>query len=168
MKKIILFGAASFALLSLVACSDNSSESKSNTETSTTEQASKPDNSKFNEIIKELKKDLDKDNEGLVDIKITNDAIDENFDKGHTIIDVIASETSAKNIKPMLDAINSGEATDNEKLGIQAIRQEISDTAKKLPDNTTQINFSLPIDSDNSQLVAASTKTKDIIHVIVD
>ena len=170
MKKLVLLGVTVLGITSLAACSSNSSKTTNSksTEKSSSVAVKKVDNSKFDTIVNELKKDFDKDNEGLITTKIENDVIDSDFPKGHTIIKVMTTNKSTDNIKNMLDAINGNTATDSQKLGIQAIRQEVSDVAKKLPDNTTEINFGYAIDSDNTQLVAASTKVKDIIPIVVN
>ncbi|WP_019299718.1 hypothetical protein [Lactococcus garvieae] len=159
MKKIFLFGATTLALFSLVACSSNS-ESKESGNIQKTEQ-SKVDNSKFDKATANLKSQLDENNEGEWEYKTTNNVTNEYITDG-TLIEIRPkTEEGKKNLKKIYDDSQTGEL--DKQVAILAIQQIISEAAKDLPDDNSEITLGYDIDSDNSALLAASTKTKDII-----
>lgn len=167
MKKLALIGVTILTAVSLAACSNKASENTSSKE-STSKSSSitkeeKIDNSKFNSVISDLKSQLDPKNEGGWDYKITNDVTNENISKGTTIEVRPTEKAGADNLKKIYDDANSGN-TDSQaaKLALQKI---ISDSAKKLPDNNSEITLGYSTDADSSVLLAASTKTKDIISL---
>lgn len=161
MKKLTLIGVTILTALSLAACSNKTSENTNSKEStsklSPITKEGKTDNSKFNSVISDIKSQLDPKSEGGWNYKITNEYIS----KG-TIIEVSPTyKSGAENLKKIYDDANSGN-TDSQvaKLALQKI---ISDTAKKLPDDNSEITLGYSIDSDNSVLLAASTKEKDIM-----
>ena len=165
MRKLTLIGVTILIVLSLAACSNKTSENtiskESTSKLSPITKEEKTDNSKFNSVISDIKSQLDPKSEGGWNYKITNDVTNEYISKG-TIIEVRPTyKSGAENLKKIYDDANSGN-TDSQvaKLALQNI---ISDTAKKLPDDNSEITLGYSIDSDNSVLLAASTKEKDII-----
>lgn len=166
MKKLILTGVALLTVISLVACSNKNSENSSSKEptskSSSVIQKEKVDNSKYNPAISELKSKIDPENKGGWDYKITNDVSNEVF-SGGTAISVTPTEQSGiDNLKKIY-----GESGSSEDAGAQvaklALQQAVSNAAKKLPDENSEITLGYPTGSDNSVLLAASTKSKDII-----
>lgn len=157
------------AVLILGGCSQKATSSKNNSDN--TKQSSSSSSSKasnYSALVKDLKTTFDKDNEGLVKVVVTSDVTDDTSNVKHTVIDVMTSGEGTTNIKVLQDALNDGSATDDQKLAIQGIRQEISDEAKKLDNDHDVLMFSYPIDADNSYTIAESMKTKDIIPIVVN
>lgn len=159
MKKIFLLGATTLALFSLAACSSNS-ESKESGNPQKTEQP-KVDNSKFDKATTNLKSQLDKENGGEWEYETINNVTDEYITDG-TVIEIRPkTEEGKKNLKKIYDDSQTGEL--DKQVAILAIQQIVSEAAKDLPDDNSEITLGYDIDSDNSALLAASTKTKDII-----
>lgn len=163
MKKIIFLGATTIALLSLSACTSNSTKSSgtsSKTEQSTAKQQ-KIDNSKYDKVVSHLKSQLDTDNEQGWEYKITNDVTNENITNG-TLIEVRPkTQEGADNLKKIYEESQSDDTSNQ--VGILGLQQIVSESAKELPDNNSEITLGYDTDSNNSVLLAASTKTKDII-----
>ena len=64
-----------------------------------------------------------------------------------------------------MDAVYSNTATTEQNNAITLLRMTISELAKKLPDDTTVINFGYEVSADQYDLIAKSSKTQDIIPV---
>lgn len=166
MKKLLLTGVALLTVISLVACSnknsENSSSKESTSKSSSVIQKEKVDNSKYNPAISELKSKIDPENKGGWDYKITNDVSNEVFSGGTTISITPTEQSGIDNLKKIY-----GESGSSEDAGAQvaklALQQAVSNAAKKLPDENSEITLGYPTGSDNSVLLAASTKSKDII-----
>lgn len=164
MKKIVLFSALSLALFGLAACSSSSEKTSEKQEAQSV--VKKSDDSQYDGVVKELKALLDKNNNGAVNITIRHDVVDGDFPDGHTVIAAVtATESGTQMMKELVEAKDSNTATDDQVLTIQALRQSISDIAKKLPNDSDEIDFGYEIAADQTMLVAASTKTKDIIPI---
>ncbi|WP_285009417.1 hypothetical protein [Lactococcus formosensis] len=159
MKRIFLVGATALALFSLAACSSDS-ESKDSGSNPKTEQ-SKVDNSKFDKATTNLKSQLDKENEGEWKYETINNVTNEYINDG-TVIEIRPkTEEGKKNLKKIYDDSQTGEL--DKQIAILAIQQIVSEAAKDLPDDNSEITLGYDEDGDNSVLLAASTKTKDII-----
>lgn len=166
MKKLLLTGVALLAVISLVACSNKNSENASSKEStsksSSVIQKEKVDNSKYNPAISELKSKIDPENKGGWDYKITNDVSNEVFSGGTTISVTPTEQSGIDNLKKIY-----GESGSSEDAGAQiaklALQQAVSNASKELPDENSEITLGYPTGSDNSVLLAASTKSKDII-----
>ena len=103
-KKILL---CSLAILSLVACSNNQSTSKDNTEqpkteqknTTSTDTKAKVDNSKYDELISEIKSKLDPESTGAISVKIQNNVIDSDSSEPHDTIMILITGTAKDKAK---------------------------------------------------------------------
>lgn len=165
MKKGLILGATTIALLSLSACSSksqstSSSSSSQSSSSSSSSSVKKIDNSKFEALVTELKAQLDPKNEGGFNFEIQNDIKDENVNGGTLIFVSGKTETENKNLKKAFDTANLGD--EGAKLAKYALQKVVSDVAKKLPDNNSGIKLGAK-DGSNSYLLAYSLKSKDVI-----
>ncbi|WP_367006474.1 hypothetical protein ABZ559_11270 [Streptococcus sp. ZY19097] len=171
MKKVTLGTITLLSILTLAACSSNkestttSSKEKTEQSSSTTQSKTKVDNSKYNDTIKEIKEKLDPDNTGGVTVEIENNVTDSEYPDGHNIIRVLLTGESQKAAKEALDAVYSNTATTDQSNTITLFRMTISELAKNLPDDTTTIDFGYEQSADQYDLIAKSSKTKDVIPV---
>ena len=151
----------------LAACSANTTESKNDTASSaetTTAQSSTTtssvDNSKYDAIVDELTSSFGKEN---VEVKIENNVADSEFPDGHNIIRVLVTGEAKELAQTNLAAVYSNTATTDQNNYIYLIRLQVSETAKKLPDDTTTISFGYATGANQYDVIALSSKTKDII-----
>ncbi|MDG6110951.1 hypothetical protein [Lactococcus formosensis] len=159
MKKIFLLGATTLVLFSLAACSSNS-ESKDSESNPKTEQ-SKVDNSKFDKATENLQSQLENEGSKEWEYKTINNVTNENITNG-TLIEIRPKTDEGKNsLKKIYEDSQTGKI-DNQ-IAILAIQQIVSEAAKDLPDDNSEITLGYDEDNDNSVLLAASTRTKDII-----
>lgn len=169
MKKIVLRGVMLLSAAVLAACSANTAESKNDTassaETATAHVSSSTttssvDNSKYDAIVDELTSSFGKEN---VEVKIENNVADSDFPDGHNIIRVLVTGEAKELAQTNLAAVYSNNATTDQNNYIYLIRSQISETAKKLPDATTTISFGYATGANQYDVIALSSKTKDII-----
>ncbi|MGT2682952.1 hypothetical protein [Streptococcus porci] len=171
MKKSLLTTVALLSVITLAACSSSKTETSKSSENQTTQTetttAAKPqvDNSKYEAIVSEIKSTLDPENSGELTVEIENDVVDSEYPDGHNIIRVLLTGDSQKSAKEALDAVYSNSASTEQSNAITLLRMTISDLAKKLPDDTTVIDFGYEQSADQYDLIAKSSKTKDVIPV---
>lgn len=170
MKRIITGTITLLSVVTLVACSRSNKEttistSKAQTTQSETTTEVKVDNSQYDSVVAEIKSVLDQNNTGEVTVEIKNNVIDSEYPDGHNIIQVLLTGESQKSTKEALDAVYSNTATTEQNNAITLLRMTISELAKKLPDDTTVINFGYEVSADQYDLIAKSSKTQDIIPV---
>ncbi len=143
MKKLLSTSAILLSATVLVACSNNQSTTKDSSEQPKTEQKNttstnvktKVDNSKYDNLISEIKSKLDPESTGAISVKIQNNVID------------------------------SDSATTNQQNAITVFRMSISEFAKKLPDDNTTLSLGYEKSADQYDLIAKSSKQKDFIPV---
>ena len=143
MKKLLSTSAILLSATVLVACSNNQSTTKDSSEQPKTEQKNttstnvktKVDNSKYDNLISEIKSKLDPESSGAISVKIQNNVID------------------------------SDSATTNQQNAITVFRMSISEFAKKLPDDNTTLSLGYEKSADQYDLIAKSSKQKDFIPV---
>ena len=170
MKRIITGTITLLSVVTLVACSQSNKETTTSTSKAQTTQSEtttevKVDNSQYDSVVAEIKSALDPNNTGEVTVEIKNNVIDSEYPDGHNIIQVLLTGESQKSAKEALDAVYSSTATTEQSNAITLLRMTISELAKKLPDDTTVINFGYEISADQYDLIAKSSKTQDIIPV---
>ena len=173
MKKALITSAILLSTTVLVACSNNQSTSKNNTEQPKTEQKNttstntkaKVDNSKYDNLISEIKSKLDPESTGAISVKIKNDVIDSDSSEPHDTIMILLTGTAKDSAKESLDAVNSNSATTDQNNAITLIRMTVSEYAKKLPDDNTTLSLGYEKSADQYDLIAKSSKQKDIIPV---
>ena len=173
MKKALITSAILLSTTVLVACSNNQSTSKNNTEQPKTEQKNttstntkaKVDNSKYDDLISEIKSKLDPESTGAISVKIQNNVIDSDSSEPHDTIMILLTGTAKDSAKESLDAVNSNSATTDQNNAITLIRMSISEFAKKLPDDNTTLSLGYEKSADQYDLIAKSSKQKDIIPV---
>lgn len=173
MKKLLTTSAILLTATVLVACSSNQSTTKDSSEQPKTEQKtttstntkSKVDNSKYDELISEIKSKLDPESTGAISVKIQNDVIDSDSSEPHDTIMILLTGTAKNSAKEALDAVNSNSATTDQNNAITLIRMSISEFAKKLPDDNTTLSLGYEKSADQYDLIAKSSKQKDIIPV---
>ena len=173
MKKLLSTSAILLSATVLVACSNNQSTIKDSSEQPKTEQKNttstntkaKVDNSKYDNLISEIKSKLDPESTGAISVKIKNDVIDSDSSEPHDTIMILLTGTAKDSAKESLDAVNSNSATTDQNNAITLIRMSISEFAKKLPDDNTTLSLGYEKSADQYDLIAKSSKQKDIIPV---
>lgn len=173
MKKLLSTSVILLSATVLVACSNNQSATKDSSEQPKTEQKNttstntkaKVDNSKYDNLISEIKSKLDPESTGAISVKIKNDVIDSDSSEPHDTIMILLTGTAKDSAKEALDAVNSNSATTDQNNAITLIRMSISEFAKKLPDDNTTLSLGYEKYADQYDLIAKSSKQKDIIPV---
>ena len=173
MKKLLTTSAILLSATVLVACSNNQSDTKDSSEqpkieqknTTSTNTKAKVDNSKYDDLISEIKSKLDPESTGAISVKIKNDVIDSDSSEPHDTIMILLTGTAKDSAKESLDAVNSNSATNDQNNAITLIRMSISEFAKKLPDDNTTLSLGYEKSADQYNLIAKSSKQKDIIPV---
>ena len=173
MKKLLTTTTILLSATALVACSNNQSISKGSSEqpkteqknTTSTDTKSKVDNSKYDELISEIKSKLDPESTGAINVKIQNNVIDSDSSEPHDTIMILLTGTAKDSAKKSLDAVNSNSATTDQNNAITLIRMTVSEYAKKLPDDNTTLSLGYEKSADQYDLIAKSSKQKDIIPV---
>ena len=173
MKKLLTTTTILLSATALVACSNNQSTSKDNTEqpkteqknTTSTDTKAKVDNSKYDELISEIKSKLDPESTGAISVKIQNNVIDSDSSEPHDTIMILITGTAKDKAKEALGAVQSNSATTDQKNAITLLRMSISEFAKKLPDENTTLSLGYEKSADQYDLIAKSSKQKDIIPV---
>ncbi|WP_070043597.1 hypothetical protein [Streptococcus agalactiae] len=167
MKKASLL--APLMLLTLTACSQSTSinhqDKPKEPKTEQTQTSKTIDNSKYNDVIKQIKKGIDPDDTGMFTVEVQNNLVDSDFPKGHNVIKVLLVGDAKTEGKKYLDAINSNTATTEQSDIINMFRTTVSDCAKNLPDDTTTIDFGYEIADNQYELIAKSSKVKDYIEI---
>lgn len=173
MKKLLSTSAILLSATVLVACSNNQSTTKDSSEqpkteqknTTSTDTKAKVDNSKYDELISEIKSKLDPESTGAINVKIQNNVIDSDSSEPHDTIMILLTGTAKDSAKKALDAVDSNSATTDQNNAITLIRMTISEYAKKLPDDNTTLSLGYEKSADQYDLIAKSSKQKDIIPV---
>ena len=173
MKKLLTTTTILLSATALVACSNNQSTSKDNTEqpkteqknTTSTDPKAKVDNSKYDELISEIKSKLDPESTGAISVKIQNNVTDSASSEPHDTIMILITGTAKDKAKEALDAVQSNSATTDQKNAITLLRMSISEFAKKLPDENATLSLGYEKSADQYDLIAKSSKQKDIIPV---
>ena len=173
MKKLLTTSAVLLTASILVACSNNQPTSKDNTEqpkteqqnTTSTDTKAKVDNSKYDDLISEIKSKSDPESTGAISVKIQNNVINSDSSEPHDTIMILLTGTAKNSAKEALDAVNSNSATTDQNNAITLIRMSISEFAKKLPDDNTTLSLGYEKSADQYNLIAKSSKQKDIIPV---
>lgn len=173
MKKLLTTTTILLSATVLVACSNNQSTSKDNTEqpkteqknTTSTDTKAKVDNSKYDELISEIKSKLDPESTGAISVKIQNNVIDSDSSEPHDTIMILITGTAKDKGKEALGAVQSNSATTDQKNAITLLRMSISEFAKKLPDENATLSLGYEKSADQYDLIAKSSKQKDIIPV---
>ena len=173
MKKLLTTTTILLSATVLVACSNNQSTSKDNTEqpkteqknTTSTDTKAKVDNSKYDELISEIKSKLDPESTGAISVKIQNNVIDSDSSEPHDTIMILITGTAKDKAKEALGAVQSNSATTDQKNAITLLRMSISEFAKKLPDENATLSLGYEKSADQYDLIAKSSKQKDIIPI---
>ena len=173
MKKLLTTSAILLSATVLVACSNNQSATKDSSEKPKTEQKNttstntkaKVDNSKYDNLISEIKSKLDPESTGAISVKIQNNVINSDSSEPHDTIMILLTGTAKDSAKESLDAVYSNSATTDQNNAITLIRMSISEFAKKLPDDNTTLSLGYEKSADQYNLIAKSSKQKDIIPV---
>jgi hypothetical protein len=173
MKKLLTTTTILLSATVLVACSNNQSTSKDNTEqpkteqknTTSTDTKTKVDNSKYDELISEIKSKLDPESTGAISVKIQNNVTDSTSSEPHDTIMILITGTAKDKAKEALGAVQSNSATTDQKNAITLLRMSISEFAKKLPDENATLSLGYEKSADQYDLIAKSSKQKDIIPV---
>ena len=173
MKKLLSTSAILLSATVLVACSNNQSATQNSSEqpkmeqknTTSTNTKTKGDNSKYDNLISEIKSKLDPESTGAISVKIQNNVIDSDSSEPHDTIMILLTGTTKDSAKEALDAVNSNSATTDQNNAITLIRMSISEFAKKLPDDNTTLSLGYEKSADQYDLIAKSSKQKDIIPV---
>ncbi|OFK75495.1 hypothetical protein HMPREF2805_00270 [Streptococcus sp. HMSC034E03] len=173
MKKLLTTTTILLSATALVACSNNQSTSKDNTEqpkteqknTTSTDTKAKVDNSKYDELISEIKSKLDPESTGAISVKIQNNVIDSDSSEPHDTIMILITGTAKDKAKEALGAVQSNSATTDQKNAITLLRMSISEFAKKLPDENATLSLGYEKSADQYDLIAKSSKQKDIIPI---
>ena len=173
MKKLLSTSAILLSATVLVACSNNQSATQNSSEqpkmeqknTTSTNTKTKVDNSKYDNLISEIKSKLDPESTGAISVKIQNNVIDSDSSEPHDTIMILLTGTTKDSAKEALDAVNSNSATTDQNNAITLIRMSISEFAKKLPDDNTTLSLGYEKSADQYDLIAKSSKQKDFIPI---
>ena len=174
MKKSLIASTVLLATaFTLVACTSKQSATKGSSEepkteqknTTSTDTKAKADNSKYDELISEIKSKLDPESTGAINVKIQNNVVDSDSSEPHDTIMILLTGTAKDSAKKALDAVNSNSATTDQNNAITLIRMTVSEYAKKLPDDNTTLSLGYEKSADQYDLIAKSSKQKDIIPV---
>jgi len=173
MKKLLSTSAILLSATVLVACSNNQSATKDSSgkakaeqkNTTSTNTKAKVDNSKYDELISEIKSKLDPESTGAISAKIQNNVIDSDSSEPHDTIMILITGTAKDKAKETLGAVQSNSATTDQKNAITLLRMSISEFAKKLPDENATLSLGYEKSADQYDLIAKSSKQKDIIPV---
>ena len=173
MKKLLSTSAILLSATVLVACSNNQSTTKDSSEqpkteqknTTSTDTKAKVNNSKYDELISEIKSKLDPESTGAINVKIQNNVIDSDSSEPHDTIMILLTGTAKDSAKKSLDAVDSNSATTDQNNAITLIRMTVSEYAKKLPDDNTTLSLGYEKSADQYDLIAKSSKQKDFIPV---
>ena len=173
MKKLLSTSAILLSATVLVACSNNQSATQNSSEqpkmeqknTTSTNTKTKVDNSKYDNLISEIKSKLDPESTGAISVKIQNNVLDSDSSEPHDTIMILLTGTTKDSAKEALDAVNSNSATTDQNNAITLIRMSISEFAKKLPDDNTTLSLGYEKSADQYDLIAKSSKQKDFIPV---
>ncbi|MGO3650930.1 hypothetical protein [Vagococcus sp.] len=165
MKKFVSMGFITLVSIGLVACSSNGPKpTKESEEKVETAQESTDAKSANNEVLKSLENEFNKDGK-TVDVTLDKDVVDSESDKPHEVIRIeVTDQDTRKKLAEADEAIRNEDASEEQSMYINSIRQIISDEAKKLANNNDAITFAYQDDNNDSMLIAYSTKTKDIIQ----
>jgi hypothetical protein len=163
-KKLVISSITLVLMTTLIACSNN--ETATNKHLTTTVQSSssssKDDNRQYDDVVSQIKTTFKNYN---VSVKIKNNVVSNGSQGSHDEINVFPDDKFKNDLTESWDALYSRTATDEQKQKIQAIRQSVSDIAKKLPNNSTHISFKIKIAKDEYNLLAESTKDEDIVPI---
>ena len=173
MKKLLSTSAILLSATVLVACSNNQSATQNSSEqpkmeqknTTSTNTKTKVDNSKYDNLISEIKSKLDPESTGAISVKIQNNLIDSDSSEPHDAIMILITGTAKDRAKEALGAVQSNSATTAQKNAITLLRMSISEFAKKLPDENATLSLGYEKSADQYDLIAKSSKQKDIIPV---
>ena len=173
MKKLLSTSAILLSATVLVACSNNQSTTKDSSEqpkmeqknTTSTNVKTKVDNSKYDNLISEIKSKLAPESTGAISVKIQNNVIDSDSSEPHDTIMILLTGTAKDSAKKSLDAVNSNSATTDQNNAITLIRMTVSEYAKKLPDDNTTLSLGYEKSADQYDLIAKSSKQKDFIPI---
>ena len=98
-------------------------------------------------------------------VACSNNQSTSNSSEPHDTIMILLTGTAKDSAKESLDAVNSNSATTDQNNAITLIRMAISEFAKKLPDDNTTLSLGYEKSADQYDLIAKSSKQKDIIPV---
>ncbi|KRM98794.1 hypothetical protein [Loigolactobacillus rennini] len=166
MKKLYLMCAAALLGVSAVGCTNNNSSNANNNRTETTSTKASANNLK---ITKDLEKQFNSDNDKIVAVDVKTDVVDDQSkdNKPHEEIKVtVKDKDTIEKLKTDKNAIDNGNASDDQKMYIAGIQDIISNEAKKLNNNADTITFGYKMDADNTMLIAGSSKTKDFVKPV--
>ena len=91
--------------------------------------------------------------------------IDSDSSEPHDTIMILITGTAKDKAKEALGAVQSNSATTDQKNAITLLRMSISEFAKKLPDENATLSLGYEKSADQYDLIAKSSKQKDIIPV---
>lgn len=168
MKKLALVCLSLLVVASLAACSaenDNTDNTANTVASSSTPQKDTPEKTNYDAVISEIKSTLDPDNTGSVTIEVKNDIVDSDFPEPHDVIEVNATGDSKKALEELMNAYYSNTLTPEQDTALMLFRSMISGLAKELPKETTTISFGYEVGYNERQLVALSSKDKDLIPI---
>ncbi|WP_338231062.1 hypothetical protein [Companilactobacillus muriivasis] len=138
---------------------------KSPAKTDTNKSSSNASNNEYKVIRKNLDKKFNQ-NGRVVTVKEEHNINDSTSKHAHTVIIVKLTDTQTqKYLKTTYEAVQNGQATDDQKQYIYSIQKIISDEAKKLDNNYDVIQFVYK-DGKKYIPVASSQKNKFIIQPV--
>jgi len=119
----------------------------------------------YQSLVSEIDKYYNAD-EKTVNVEELTDVMDENAPKGHTIVKItIVNKKGIELVKKAQDAINANNPSLEDGAVISAFQDQVHKYAQKLNNDTDVVEMGYDIAADQSQLIALSSKTKDIIPI---
>ncbi len=162
MKKIIAVLCAATLAVTLTACTNSSKSSNSKN----TESAVAKGSASNRKAAKELAKQFNTDGNKAVTTKVETNVVDDQSkdNKAHEVIEVtVVDKDTINTLKKDKSAIDKGTASSDQKMYVASIQDIITKQAKKLNNNNDTIQFGYKEDSDNTILIAGSSKAKDFV-----
>lgn len=168
MKKYLKLGLVATCVLTLTACANKSENTIQSTEQIKEVEMSKETEKETsaNQIVLEsLENEFNKD-EQIVNITLEKEVVDSESDVPHEVIRIEVSDSETRTfLHEANTAISDGEATEEQIMYVNSIRQIVSDEAKNLANDNDSIQFAYLDGSNDSMLIAYSTKINDIIQI---
>jgi hypothetical protein len=175
MKKNAILGVVLSTIL-LTACNSNPTRKDDDTKS---EKISKSDTTKstdtaktknqYQALVDEITAAFNTDGEKNVNVLEIPNIADETAPDGHTVIKIeIIDPESRKITMENQNAVDSGTATTEQRLAIKGLQLVVEDYAKKLNNDIDAIELINPDNANRNIVIAFSSKTKNIIPIILD
>ncbi|MCU9534251.1 hypothetical protein [Streptococcus sp. CSL10205-OR2] len=174
MKKILLSILLLTTFITLTACQSANKEITNNNDQKTVNQTSEStfsigntNQSDYTDIISQLRQTFNPNLSDEIDISVEDNAAYREFPEIKNVIEVSLDDELAVPINEAIAAIENGTATVDQKEKIMTIRRQLSDIAKKLPNDLIHVAFVYETEDDFDRVVAISNKNEDLLATTI-